>query len=129
MTGPKVRLFVFLGGILAGILGGVVAGVLIISNADVAPASLTGQTTSTSLPEVVARSGENPIQTESETNRVENPPLSGNGQAHLWIQNRAHTWKNVVDGVSISDVTLTVTVSGFQPGESYAVQWWDPLSA
>jgi len=48
------------------------------------------------------------------------------GQAHLWIQNRDHTWKNVVDGVEISPASGTVTLAGFQPGARYEVAWWDP---
>jgi outer membrane protein assembly factor BamB len=48
-----------------------------------------------------------------------------NGHAHLWIQNRQRTWKNVVDGVTIPAVTSTVTLSGFQPSTTYAVEWWD----
>jgi hypothetical protein len=63
---------------------------------------------------------------------VNNPDLRAVGQkdpigkrAHLWIQNRGHTWRNVVDGVPISPVSGTVTLSGFQGGQSYSVQWWD----
>jgi hypothetical protein len=37
-----------------------------------------------------------------------------NNRAHLWVQNKKHTWKNVVDGVQgISRLPGTVTVSGF----------------
>jgi hypothetical protein len=45
--------------------------------------------------------------------------------AHLWIQNKNNTWKNVVDGVSIQPVSGTVSVSGFQPGQNYTLQRWD----
>ncbi|MFB3903315.1 MAG: hypothetical protein ACE15E_07670 [Acidobacteriota bacterium] len=45
--------------------------------------------------------------------------------AHLWIQNRQHTWRNVVDNVSIAPVSGTVTVSGFTPLAAYALQWWN----
>jgi hypothetical protein len=48
------------------------------------------------------------------------------GTAHLWIQNVDHSWKNVVDGVLIQDVTGTIRISGFQAGQSYLLQWWDP---
>lgn len=48
------------------------------------------------------------------------------GRAHLWIQNRNHSWRNIVDGVPISPVTGTVTVTGFCPGTRYTVEWWDP---
>ncbi|MFC1975669.1 LamG-like jellyroll fold domain-containing protein [Chloroflexota bacterium] len=50
----------------------------------------------------------------------------GNGRAHLWIQNKNHTWKNVVDGVPILAVSGTITISDFQPNQSYTVQWWNP---
>jgi hypothetical protein len=48
-----------------------------------------------------------------------------NSRAHLWIQNKGHTWKNVVDGIPIPAVSGTVEVSGFQPGERCTVEWWD----
>jgi hypothetical protein len=46
-------------------------------------------------------------------------------QAHLWIQNRQHTWRNVADGVSIPAISGTVTISDFEPGRRYTAQWWD----
>jgi uncharacterized repeat protein (TIGR01451 family) len=45
-------------------------------------------------------------------------------RAHLWIQHAQHTWKNVADGVAISPVGGTVTISGLRPGP-YTVEWWD----
>jgi len=48
-----------------------------------------------------------------------------NGCAHLWIQHAKHTWKNVVDGVSIAPISGTVSVPGFQPNTPYTVQHWD----
>jgi hypothetical protein len=47
------------------------------------------------------------------------------GRAHLWIQNSKHTWKNVVDGVSIPSLSGTVRLDGFQAGKTYNVEWWD----
>jgi hypothetical protein len=47
------------------------------------------------------------------------------GCAHLWLQNTNHTWNNVVDGVPIPAISGTVEVSGFQPEQSYSVEWWD----
>jgi hypothetical protein len=47
------------------------------------------------------------------------------GQAHLWIQNRQQTWRNVADGVSLPPISGTVTISDFEPGKSYTIQWWD----
>jgi hypothetical protein len=49
-----------------------------------------------------------------------------NGRAHLWIQNKNHTWRNIVDGVNVPALSGEVTISGFQPGETYSIQWWDP---
>ncbi len=46
--------------------------------------------------------------------------------AHLWIQHQDHTWRNVVDGITIQPVNAVLTISGFQPGASYTVQKWDP---
>jgi hypothetical protein len=51
------------------------------------------------------------------------------GRAHLWIQNKQHTWRNVVDGVSIAPVSGSVTIPGFQAGQTYNVQWWDTFSS
>jgi hypothetical protein len=47
------------------------------------------------------------------------------GRAHLWIQNKEHTWRNVVEGVSIQPVAGTVTLSGFQGNQAYTLHWWD----
>lgn len=47
-----------------------------------------------------------------------------NNRCHLWIDNAASTWKNVVDGVSISPMSGTVTVTGLKDGV-YIVDWWD----
>jgi hypothetical protein len=63
---------------------------------------------------------------------VSNPNLRVVGQkdlvhqrAHLWIQNRRHTWRNVVDGVFVPPVSGTITLGGFQRDQDYIVQWWD----
>jgi hypothetical protein len=48
-----------------------------------------------------------------------------NQNAHLWIQNSHNTWRNVVDDVEISTISGTVTLSGFEAGEAYLVEWWD----
>jgi hypothetical protein len=47
------------------------------------------------------------------------------GRAHLWFQNAKHTWRNVVDEVSVPSITGTVVITGFQPGQTYTVEWWD----
>ncbi len=46
-------------------------------------------------------------------------------RGHLWIQNRQHTWRNVVDGVPITPITATVTVPGLPPAATYRVRWFD----
>lgn len=48
-----------------------------------------------------------------------------NSRAHLWIQNKNHTWKNVVDRVNILPLSGIVTVDGFRPNSFYTLQWWD----
>ncbi len=48
-----------------------------------------------------------------------------NGRAHLWIQNKNHTWRNAVNGVFVLPVYANLTMLGFQPGASYTVEWWD----
>jgi hypothetical protein len=44
-------------------------------------------------------------------------------QAHLWIDNPSHNWKNVVDRLSIPSRTGTVRLS--LPDGDYAAEWWD----
>lgn len=46
-------------------------------------------------------------------------------RAHLWIQNRAHTWRRVVDGTAVAAVDGQVVVRGFTAGARYQVVWWD----
>jgi hypothetical protein len=46
-------------------------------------------------------------------------------KAHLWIANKRHTWKSVVDGIAVAPLSGTVRVTGFNPGTAYQVQWWD----
>ncbi|PIR43801.1 hypothetical protein COV24_00995 [candidate division WWE3 bacterium CG10_big_fil_rev_8_21_14_0_10_32_10] len=48
-----------------------------------------------------------------------------NGNAHVWIQNKNHTWKNVVDGVAINPESDTITLGGFAPDNQYQIEWWD----
>ena len=65
--------------------------------------------------------------TSSETNlRAWGQKDLVNGCAHLWIQNINHTWKNVSDGVTIPPVSGTITILGFQPDQSFTVEWWNP---
>jgi uncharacterized repeat protein (TIGR01451 family) len=62
---------------------------------------------------------------------VSNPNLRVLGQkdargtsAHFWVQNREHTWKNVVRGRDISPQSGDITISGLRPG-LFAVEEWD----
>jgi hypothetical protein len=48
-----------------------------------------------------------------------------NGRAHLWIDNRGHTWKTVVDGQAATPAGGTVTLPGM-PAGTYQVTWFDP---
>ena len=57
--------------------------------------------------------------------RVVGQKNTSTGSMHLWVQNKAHTWKNVVNGVAIPPVSGAVTVPGFRPGSAYALERWD----
>jgi hypothetical protein len=51
--------------------------------------------------------------------------LSNGTLAMVWVQNRDHTWWNVVNEMPIETVkNATVEISGFQDGD-YTVEWWD----
>jgi hypothetical protein len=48
------------------------------------------------------------------------------GRVHLWVQNRNHTWYNVVNQPQlITPESGQITVSGFTPAAAYTVEWWD----
>ena len=47
------------------------------------------------------------------------------GRMHLWVQNRQHTWKNVVDGMEIAAVSGELVAGGFRPRASYWIERWD----
>ncbi|MGQ9682077.1 MAG: hypothetical protein ACUVX9_06045 [Anaerolineae bacterium] len=47
------------------------------------------------------------------------------GRGHLWLHNRQHTWRRVVDGTpAIVPVMGTVTIPNIASGH-YRVTWWD----
>lgn len=52
-----------------------------------------------------------------------------NQKAHLWIQNKQHTWRNVVNSVSVVPQSGTITLSGFRSEQGYVVQWVDTLDS
>jgi hypothetical protein len=54
---------------------------------------------------------------------------TSSGRVLLWVDNADHTWKKVVDGAAINPASATLLLPGFQAGEIYAVQWWDPYSS
>ncbi|HEX9012988.1 MAG TPA: hypothetical protein VF813_05710, partial [Anaerolineaceae bacterium] len=47
-----------------------------------------------------------------------------NGQAFLWIQNRAHTWQAAVEGSAVPPLSGQVTLPEMPPG-TYRITWWD----
>jgi hypothetical protein len=47
------------------------------------------------------------------------------GRALLWIDNAAHTWSSVNNGVSIPPAAATLRLPGFTAGNAYTVEWWD----
>jgi hypothetical protein len=56
--------------------------------------------------------------------RVTGQKDTTNGRAHLWVQNKNHTWRNAVDGVNgISGLSGTVTIEGFSPNTTYKIEW------
>lgn len=56
--------------------------------------------------------------------RVVGQKDTANNRAHLWVQNRQHTWRNVVNGATgISGLGGTLTINGFTPNTGLAVEW------
>jgi len=45
--------------------------------------------------------------------------------AVMWIQNKNHTWNNVVNNSVTGQLNGTVTLSGFQSNTAFPVEWWD----
>ena len=43
--------------------------------------------------------------------------------AHMWLQNQQHTWKNIVDNISIPSVSGTLVIFGLQPGVYFIEEW------
>ncbi len=48
-----------------------------------------------------------------------------NGRAHLWLQNRQHTWANRVNDVPPDAISDTISLPGFVPGRAYTLERWD----
>lgn len=47
------------------------------------------------------------------------------GRAHLWVDNREHTWRAVVEGRSPSPQSVSLTVAMGPPGARYRLDWYD----
>jgi hypothetical protein len=48
-----------------------------------------------------------------------------NGRAHLWIDNRQHTWKAVVDGTPIPQVSGTIQLDLGKPNACFRATWYN----
>lgn len=51
-----------------------------------------------------------------------------NGRAHLWVQNRLHTWDRVVNGESVPALSGIIALRDMKAG-TWRVEWWDPWKA
>jgi len=69
--------------------------------------------------------GFRPARVSTDSPRLRALGLRGRNLVLLWLQNRAHTWWNVVEKRPIHPLdAATVTVSGLKDG-TYQVEWWD----
>ena len=50
-----------------------------------------------------------------------------NNWAHLWVDNKSHTWKNVVDRVPRTRASGQISITGLEDG-GYEVEVWDPAT-
>jgi hypothetical protein len=57
--------------------------------------------------------------------RVVGQVSSASHRGHLWLQNAAHTWRNVVDGVALPPIDATVSIPALPPGAAFRVRWFD----
>jgi hypothetical protein len=46
-----------------------------------------------------------------------------NNRAHIWIQNKNHTWRNVVDGSAETGLTGSASIAGFSPNTTLNLEW------
>lgn len=53
---------------------------------------------------------------------------TASSRAYLWIDNRTHTWKRVVNGQAATPASSTVSLSGFTPNVTLPIQWWNTCS-
>ena len=69
--------------------------------------------------------GFQPVGAKASTPQLRVMGLRGKRLTLLWLQNRRHTWWNVVEKQPIPPIEgARVTVSGLENGD-YDVQWWD----
>jgi hypothetical protein len=47
------------------------------------------------------------------------------GRAHLWLDNRAHTWRALVDGSNVPPLAATVQLNLGASNASFRAQWYD----
>jgi hypothetical protein len=56
--------------------------------------------------------------------RVVGQKDTNNNRAHLWVQHRDHTWRNVVDGVGlVSPLSGEIILDGFSPNIDLETIW------
>jgi hypothetical protein len=66
-----------------------------------------------------------PVQIDSTPENLRMLGLRGRDLSIFWLQNRAHTWWNVINRTSFPPVEATeVAIPGFAPGR-YRVEYWD----
>lgn len=53
--------------------------------------------------------------------------LASPGRVLLWVDNKNHTWRNVVDGVLIAAIGGQLSIPGLPAGD-YNAEWWDTAS-
>jgi len=51
------------------------------------------------------------------------------GRAHVWINNRGHTWRAVVEGREARPVDGTLAIGMEKPDLAYRLTWYDTLTA
>ncbi len=61
--------------------------------------------------------------------RIAGQKDTASGKAHFWVQNKNHTWKNVVDNKLLSPVSGFLRIGGFAPNRLYDLEWWDTHKA
>jgi len=71
--------------------------------------------------------GFRPVQAKASSPQLRVMGLQGKGLVLLWLQNRRHTWWNVVEKLPIPPVDATVALSAL-PAGTWRIEWWDTWS-